>query len=151
MARYNCDLTRTGDATNGVAIYQAGSGMRRTKIYDLFVGYSGTPADASAVAKIQRSTTAPTGGTSKTPQPLDSADAAAVTLAMDGAVTNGTVTSNAFLLTVPFNQRTTVRWVARQPDGELVIPATANNGVHLLTPTSAAAIALNWGVFIEEQ
>lgn len=151
MARYGVDLTRTGDATNGVAVYEPATGMRRIKIYDVIFAYFGTPADASFLAKFQRSTTAPSGGTSKTPQPLDPADAAAVTLAMDGAVTNGTLTSNAFPLTIPGNQRSTVRWVARQPDGEIVIPATASNGVHLITPTSAGALAYGAHVAIEEQ
>lgn len=153
MARYQCDLTRTGDPTNGVAVYAPASGMRRAKIYDFIFAYSGTSgtaADAGFVAKAQRSTAAPTGGTSKTPNPLDAADAAAVTLAMDGAVTNGTLTSNVFLATIAGNIRSTVRWVAKT-DSELVIPATASNGIHLLTPTNAATVALNWGVYVEEQ
>lgn len=150
MADFELDLTRTGDATNGVAIYCPATGMRRFKILDIMFGYSGTPADAGFLAKVQRSTTAPTGGTSKTPQALDSADAAAVTLAMDGAVTNGTLTANAFAKTIPGNMRSTVRWVART-GSEIVAPATASNGFHLITPTSAAAVALNWGVTIHEQ
>lgn len=150
MARgYNSDLGRTGDATNGVALYQPAAALKRLLVYDLLFGYSGAPADASAIIAAQRSTTAPTGGTVVTPQPLDPADGAASALSMDGAVTNGTLTANAFLLNMGLNQRTSFRWVAREGK-ELVVPVSNNNGIHFLTPTSAGAIALQWGVHFEE-
>jgi hypothetical protein len=148
MGAYNCDLGRTADTTNGVAVYQPASALKRIRIGDVIWGNSGTPADAAYSLAAQRSTAAPSGGTAVTPQPLDPADGAASGLSMDGAVTNGTLTANAFLLNIVLNQRSTFRWVAREGK-ELVIPSTNANGIHFLTPVGTA-LAIQWGIHIEE-
>jgi hypothetical protein len=148
MGVYNCDLGRTLDTTNGCAIYQPASALKRIRIADLIFGVTGTPANAAVSLQLQRSTTAPSGGTAVTPQPLDPADGAASALSMDGAVTNGTTTANAFVLNIGLNQQSTFRWVAREGK-EIIIPSTNANGVHLLTPIGSA-LACQWGVHIEE-
>lgn len=148
MGAYNCDLGRTADNTHGVAIYQPAAALKRVRIGDIIFGVTGTPADAAYSLAAQRSTAAPTGGTSVTPQALDPADLAASALSMDGAVSASTLTANAFLLNIGLNQRSTFRWVAREGK-ELVIPGTNNNGIHLLTPIGTA-LAIQWGAHIEE-
>ena len=148
MGAYNCDLGRTADNTNGVAVYQPASALKRIKVGDIIFGVTGTPADAAYSLQAQRSTAAPSGGTAVTPQPLDAADGAASGLSMDGTVTNGTTTANAFLLNIALNQRSTFRWVAREGK-ELVIPSTNANGVHFLTPIGTA-LTIQWGIHIEE-
>lgn len=151
MARYNCDLGRgTTHTTNAAgAIYCPAASMRRIKIHYVSYGSETAPADQVFLININRSTTAPTAGTSVTPQSLDPADAACVALAMDGTITNGTTTANAVLLTTALNQKATFQWYA-PPGGALVIPATASNGVHFLTPTASGTPALTISGHIEE-
>jgi hypothetical protein len=114
-----------------------GTAAVRTQIYDIVLGSDATPADNAAKYAIQRATTAGTwagaGGAAITPQALDPADPAAVTTANQGIASVGpTLTAAAFLLQFPLNQRATFRWVAA-PGSELRIPATANNGLALLS------------------
>lgn len=147
MAKYALDLTQAGAASFNIASIEApGSGMRRFQLYDFSLGLSGTPADAAWSLKIQRLTATAT-GTSKTPQPLNSQDAAAVTIAKDTLTGNGTLTANAFLYSNAFNNRATFRWVARPDGGEIIVPATANNGIEFVGVPSVAIIL---GAHIEE-
>lgn len=147
MAKYAVDLTQAGGASFNIASIEApGSGMRRFQLYEYNVGLSGTPADAAWSLKIQRLTATAT-GTSKTPQPLNPADAACVTIAKDTLSANGTLTANAFLHSVALNNRATFRWVARPDAGELIVPATANNGIEFVGVPSVAVIL---GAYIEE-
>jgi len=91
-------------------------------------GSSATPDDNAISNYIQRHTApAGTGGTAITPTPLDPAESASVT-ASSQSVTGGTYTAGAVLLSIPTNQRASHRWVAA-PDGEIVTPATASNGI----------------------
>jgi hypothetical protein len=69
-----------------------------------------------------------------TPEPLDQADAAAVSVAGSNFTVNPTLTANLLPLSIPLNQRASFRWVAA-PGSEIVIPATANNGILTSTPT----------------
>jgi hypothetical protein len=97
---------------------------------------------------IQRCTTVPT-GSAKTPNSLDPADTLATTIqAFDTVTADGTLTANAFLYQVPLNQRATLRWVAA-PYGEIIIPATANNGI-MLGLDAATTSTFNYGVNFEE-
>ena len=78
--------------------------------------------------------------TSFTPVALDPGDPAATsTAAYTYTSTGPTLTSNAYLLEIGMNQRQFVRWIAA-PGGELVIPATASNGIALL----AASVSATW-------
>ncbi len=149
MAKYHLDLTQAGGASFNIASIEApGTSMRRFKLYEFNVGLTGTPSDAAWSLKIQRLTATAT-GTSKTPQPLDPADAAAVTVAKDTLSANGTLTANAFVgPTIGLNNRATFRWVARPDMGEVVVPATANNGIEFVGAPSLAVVV---GAFIEEQ
>src|SRR5690349_16860478 len=102
----------------------------RPMIYDVLVGSVATPADNAAEYYYQRVTTAgPV--TAATPQALDPGDPSALATAGVNASAEPTYTANAVLLRVVKNQRATFRWVARER-GELILPATAANGVGTL-------------------
>lgn len=149
MAKYSMKAQRAASTTLAVGTLACpGSGMRRIKIYDMVVGSEATPADNAFLWQVQRSTTAST-STAVTPQSLDPADAAAVSVGGENTTVNGTTTANAFLATIALNQRATFRWVCA-PGGELTIPASANNGVHIMTPTSSA-VNVSAQVYFEEQ
>lgn len=142
MAGYSAVLARTLDSTTPLSIgsiEQPGSGMRRFSVEDLVFGCNGTPADASIRLQAQRSTTAAT-GTAFTPVLLDPADVASVILPKSNNTVEGTKTANAFALDISLNQRLTFRWVAR-PGRGIIVPATANNGLHFPTPTAPAVAA----------
>lgn len=135
--KYAVDLQRTASVSQSLGNLTApGSGMRRAWIYFVQYGCQGDADDNEFLWVLQRCTTAGT-RTAVTPQALDPADAAAVTTAGENHSAEPTYTSNAILLNTPLNQRATYQWQA-PPGGELVIPATANNGVGIQTPTSAA-------------
>lgn len=114
-----------------------GAATVRPKIYDVNVGSDATPADNAAKYAFQRSTTVGTwagaGGAAITPQGLDPGDPSSLCSANQGVCSVGpTLTASAFLLQFAVNQRATFRWVAA-PSKELVIPATASNGLCLMS------------------
>lgn len=100
---------------------------RRGKIYDVLVGTNGTPADNYMEWDISRfSATAILTATAVTPNPLDVADAVALSASYANATTENTYVNNgsgASVFYVGVNQRASYRWVAA-PGGELVYPAT---------------------------
>ena len=149
MAKYGAELNKgTSSTTIGVGSLEApGSGMRRFKLYDMIMGSEATPADNVILFRVKRSSTAST-GSAVTPRPLDPADAAAVTLPKENLSAEGT--SSEVLLTFPLNQRATFRWVAA-PGSEVVVPATANAGVIIETPTAVGTPAVTVGTLFDEQ
>lgn len=102
----------------------------RPRIYDVVLSSTATPADNAGNYSLKRTTTAGT-ATAVTPQALDSANPAAVTTAGKAHTAEPTYTAGSDVLYISTNQRATFRWVAA-PGGELVVPATANNGIGLL-------------------
>lgn len=137
MANYSAQLQKTSTSTTvGVGSIEApGSSMRRFRVYFASFGSAATTADNVFLIQLNKSTATAT-GTSFTPVLLDAADAACVTIAKTNLTVQGTNTASAFLLTVPLNQRATAFWYA-PPGGELVVPATANAGIHFNTPTTS--------------
>lgn len=99
----------------------------RPRIYDLLIGSTATPADNALQWLLQRYTD-PGTVTTVTPSPLDSSDPAALAAGGKNATVEPTYTSAKILLEIAMNQRSTQRWVAA-PGGELVLPATASNGL----------------------
>ena len=150
MAKFAVKLQRTASATLPVgSLVAAGSNMRRAKVYDLLIGSEATPADNGFLWQVQRCTAAGT-STAVTPQSLDPADTLASTIVCgENHSVDATRTANAFLLTLGLNQRASFRWVAA-PGGELIIPATASNGLAIVTLTSSA-VAVSSTVHFEEQ
>lgn len=126
----------------------ASSSPRRAKIYDFSWGSGATPADTAFIFVIQRCTTAGTGAT-LTPNSLDPADTLASTIVVKDTVTSDpTLTASAFLYRVAMNQRNTFRWVAA-PGGELIIPATASNGL-MFGLSAASTTTMDCGLNYEE-
>jgi hypothetical protein len=139
MAKYSLIAQRTASATLAILGIQApATNMRRIKIYDLDFGSEATPADVAILWQLQRSTTAGTWST-------------AVTVGQSTSTTDPTLTANALPLTIPLNQRASFRWVAA-PGSEIVIPATASNGIAVRTPTlNGGTPAISITALIEEQ
>jgi hypothetical protein len=149
MAKYAVELNRTASTSLSVGNITAdGTRPRRSKVYDLTMGSEAAPADNVFLWQAQRCTTAGT-ATVVTPSPLDPADAATESDAAENHTSDPTLTAGAILLSIPLNQRASYRWVAA-PGGELVIPATANNGLAFRTPTSTA-VAVTATVHFDEQ
>ena len=149
MARYSNLFQRTASATLAVGSTTADATRpRRGKWYFATFGSEAAAADNPFLWQVQRCTAAGT-STAVTPQPIDPADAATEYDAGHIHTVNPTFTANAFVLTVPLNQRSTFRWEAGLY-GELVWPATASNGFGVLTLTSSA-VAISMTVHVEEQ
>jgi hypothetical protein len=142
MAIYRATFTRTASTSAACgALYAPGSAMRVTEIEQVIFGATGTMSDAAFEVQVQRSTTAPTGGTAVTPLPIDPSAQAAVALAMGGTITNGTLTANQFLLDMPCHVRNTLNlWI--RADRAWKLPATASNGVHINTPVGPAIVVV---------
>lgn len=101
----------------------------RPRVFFISFGSSATPADNALNWLLQRYTAAGT-ATAVTPQALDAGDPAATATAGEDHTVEPTYTANAILLNVSVNQRATYQWNAR-PGAEIVLPATAANGVGL--------------------
>jgi hypothetical protein len=152
MAKYSALLQRTASASASVGTLTApASSMRRAKIYDFTLGSEAVPADVANLWRLSRCT-APGTNTAVTPSPLDTADAACVTVAGQANSVEPTYTSSGaiVLADTPLNQKATYRWIA-SPGGELVIPATASNGFGLLTPTAGSSSNMTAFYYFEEQ
>lgn len=122
----------------------------RPKIYDLVIGSPSTPADQAASWTLRRSTTASTGGTAITPSAIDPADPASLSSAMIApSMSAPTLTSGLILLAWALNQRATFRWVAA-PGKELVMPATAANGIAMMNPVLTGAFNVSGCIEFEE-
>jgi hypothetical protein len=153
MAKYAVELQDTlGSATTLGAIRCNATTVRRAKLYDLIFGSEATPADAAILFTATRVDATGQGtATSVTPAPLDPADAAALTAALENYTAEPTNYATVPLLSVALNQRASFRWVAA-PGGELVIPATANHSIGFRTPTINTGTPLaTMTVHFEEQ
>ena len=126
MPKYSVFGSKGAASVTGVLSARAdATTLVRGRLYDWMVACVATPADNVFSHLIQRSTTAPTGA-AVTPSPLDEADTASLMDATDTITVDPT--TGVTLIEVPLNHRATYRWVAA-PGGELVWPATANNGL----------------------
>lgn len=121
--------------------------MRRIKLGDFVVGAGDVPADNVCNLKILRSTTVGT-LTDVVPTALDPADAACVSI-LGNLVTVEPTTGGVALMAFAMNQRATYRWVAA-PGEELIIPATANNGLAIQVQSPAYASVFGGSVIFEE-
>lgn len=152
MATYGAEFNKgTTSTTIGVgSLEAAATNMRRFKLTEAIFGSEATPADNVFLFEANRSTTAAT-GTAVTPNAYDPADTiGAGTLAKENLTVQGTNTAGAVPLAVPLNQRATFRWVAI-PGREIMVPATASNGLHFNTPTAVGTVAATISVGFEEQ
>jgi hypothetical protein len=95
--------------------------LKRFSIYDLMIGTNSNPGDNEIEWDISRQTAAGT-ATAATPNPLQQADGAALTVANLNATVEGTITANSSVFYLGINQRASYRWIAA-PGSELVAPA----------------------------
>ena len=150
MARWGVAFNKGAASVQTVAsLSAAAASPRRARIYDWTLGCGAAPADNAFTHIAQRHTAPGTLTNTKTPNALDPADALASTIVTkDTCTVDGTLTAGAFLLWKPLNQRATFRWVAA-PYGELLIPATANNGI-TLGLSAASTTSFDYDVNYEE-
>lgn len=125
--RYSIDGAQAVASPTDTCLGLTSASTIRPAVYDIIFGSSATPADNALNWLVQRYTAAGT-NTAVTPQALDPGDPAALASAGEDHTAEPTYTSNAILLNISANQRSTQRWVA-SPGGELYSPATAANGL----------------------
>lgn len=134
-----------GSATNAaaktmLAVNQPSSSLAsRIKVYFASWASSAT-ADASARIYLARTTTLGT-RTSVTPKPLDFDDPASTAVAGENNTVEPSYTSGEILVDMSGHQRAGCVWYA-PPDGELVIPKTANYGIGMLCSSVTSAFAM---------
>ena len=132
--KFAVDFQRTASTTASLGSLTAdATRARRCRVYDLMVGSEATPADAAILWTVRRCSAAGT-STGVTPQNLDPASSTTEFDAGENHTIEPTYTAGAIMLNIPLNQRATFRWVAA-PGGEIVIPASASNGVGIETDT----------------
>ena len=112
-----------------LGITAPGATPRRFKIYDVLIGTNGIPADNFIEWDISRVTASST-ATILAAQPLDLANAAAVTTCTVNSSAHALITTGSNVFYLGANQRASYRWVA-SPGGELVAPATSSAGFQL--------------------
>jgi hypothetical protein len=126
MARYAVPGNKGTASVRSIVNARADSTTaQRGRVYDYMVGSITTPADNVFDHELIRSSTAGTAA-AVTPSPLDPAEAASVFDASDTYTVDPTF--GVLLMRMSLNMRAAYRWVAA-PGGELVWPATTNNGI----------------------
>lgn len=131
MGAFYCTANKGVASVKSVLLLTAAASVpRRGVVVEWSIGSDSTPADNAYVIIVQRCSTAGT-GTTVTPNAADPADPIASTIVATGTVTaDPTLTASAFLGGKALNQRASWRWVA-VPGFEIIIPATASNGIML--------------------
>lgn len=101
----------------------------RPWIYDMWLGSSASPADNALLWYLQRDTAAGTAGAALVPPPIDPGDPAATSvIGVSQYSGEPTYTAAKILFHLALNQRASHR-AQFDPDGPLMVPATANNGI----------------------
>jgi hypothetical protein len=144
MRRYAGYSNATNTVSAGTPMFTIiGNATTRGRLYDFVSGSDATPADAAAKFGFRRLTGRGTQSASVTANALDSADPAALLLYDTAWNITPTITSNSEVLQVAHNQRATFRWVA-VPDSEIIIPASAANGLALMSIVASATANYAW-------
>jgi hypothetical protein len=120
----------------------------RPRLYEFNLGSSGAPANQAARFAWNRISTTGTQGSGITPAPIDPGDPACVTTSGLGTFSVAP-TAGTLLFQCGLNQQATYRWLAN-PGGELIMPATASNGIELLTPAVSSAWACEFTLYFAE-
>lgn len=152
-AKYAAGLTQTAvstvtgaTGTDAVGELQSAATVR-PEVYDIIFSQGGTPADNAVRWEVPRATTSAT-GSAAVENALDPAWAGLNLAVTEEEITVGpTVTADSQVLDFDLNQRATLRWVAA-PGGEIVLPATAANGIFFNCSSGAytgiARVTLHW-------
>lgn len=138
----------TTAATAGIIKLEATAATRAFLYeWDFSTAAAAAPVDQNYLVRLKRQTTAGT-WTAATPAPLDPADAAAVCIG--GVNSTAAGTTSTVLMTIGVNARAGFRWVAI-PDSEIVVPATASNGVILEYAAVSGGTDNNTAVFLYQE
>ncbi len=149
MARYSASGSQTLTTSAVTALSLAAqSTAHRNMVYEMWFGNIGAPADLVTVHTVQRVTTDGS-GTGVTPTALDAADRASQCTCLENHTSEPTYTSNTQVLEIPLNHRATFRWVAA-PGGEIITPATDNNGIGFTALHASATTDWRVGCMWEE-
>ncbi len=127
--RYSVDGEQSVASATDTVLGITSTSAIRPAIYDVIFGCNASPSDNALNWLMQRATANGT-NTAVTPTSLDPGDPAATATGEENHTGEPTYTANLILLNISANQRSTQRWVA-SPGGELISPATANNGMGL--------------------
>lgn len=133
-------ITNTQSTTVPMWTLTCVSTFGRLHLYDYISGNVATPGDQAALFQVQRSAAPASNSISVAGFALDFSEVSTSNNVVTSYITLPALTASTFLLTVAQNQRATFRWVAA-PDGELMIPATANSGLANMPITSTTAVA----------
>ena len=127
-----------------VGLTSGGTNLKRVFIYYILFGSTATPADNALLYEAQRFTASGTGSTTTAPTTL-SGDTASDTSSAQAHTVDPTYTANAILGYWPVNQRATHAFQA-DPDGQMVGPATASNGIGIWG--THASFTGNWSAMV---
>ncbi len=139
MARFHVELKRTASTSLAVGnVIADATRPRRLALYEFLIGSEATPADNAFLYEWKRCTSAGT-ATAVTPVMLDPSDSATEADANENHSVDPTITAIDPVMSIAINQRSTFRWQAT-PRNEILVPATASNGLVLKTPTASALV-----------
>lgn len=128
MGMYRAAGIQTTIAATKTALNLTGGTTCRPRLCDLRLTTTGAPTtDAQVNVRLQRSTTAGT-GTSVTPSPTDPSDPASIATALSDLSAEPTYAAGQ-VMNWFFNPRSVIQWAAYDPRGEILVPATASNGL----------------------
>lgn len=134
MSVYKVQGTQTVTATTALTIISTAA--VRPRIIGYKASQSGTvSSDIQTRVQAKRFTAAGTAGSSPTPAPVDPNDPASTFTAGSALSAEPTYTAGVILDDVGFNPRGQYVWFAQDKDAELILPATAANGVGFLVTT----------------
>jgi hypothetical protein len=142
------DGTRAVASPTQTLLGLAGATTIRPWIYDILIGCSAPPADNAIQWFCQRFTAAGT-GTAVTPTAIDPGDPGATSSAARAHTVEPTYTAGSILWHCALNQRATHRFQF-DPDGPLVVPAAANNGVGLYPVQSSFTGTVDGMIYFSE-
>lgn len=101
---------------------------------------AGTLADQSVRVCLMDHTTANT-GTTVTPTRLDPAAVSAIATAQENVTSEGTYTAGSEKFDQAIHLRSQAYWWASDPTANLIVPATANNGIGVRTKQASGSYA----------
>lgn len=127
-------LSSTSRTTAGLFSKAAASNvtLSRAFIYEFEIGTNSLPNSTDCAVEWDASRATTTGTTADTciVNPLDPADTSISHDSFGNPATDGTTTANSQCWQLAANQRASYRWVVNPGGpGELVVPATASNGI----------------------
>lgn len=137
---YAVQGTQTAAAKTALTIISAATIRPRLKSFTLS-NIGTVSVDSAFEIQAKRFTAAGT-TTGVTPAALDSGDPAATFTAGSNASAEPTYTANTLMKDLAVNPRSTYRWVAYEQAAEIMLPATAANGVGFLLNALGGAVTV---------